>query len=745
MKTLACTIMLLLYSACLFPSNSPVVLPRLEAALDFNGIPDESFWVDSYTITNFRQVEPRLGDEATEYPSVYVTYDAQYLYIGAIIPYSDPEIAFARVTERDIALDRDDFIEIHLDSYNDHTNSLVFSTNPLGARYDYEVSRNGQDINRSWNTFWDVKTNRTLSRWTVEMRIPFSSLRYEPTEQQIMRLKAVIKYKNKNERLLFPLHETERLPVIYQYRNAQEIVLSGLPASNPVFITPYVKGDIVSINTLNLKGTAYETNTEIFEEKGFLKASAIDKVLSNVGLDLKFKPRTNQTLDVTLNTDFAQAEADDRIINITRFPIFLPEKRQFFLENADLFNSNQFNHRLFHSRRIGLIDGQTVPIIGGLRFTGGSDRLQYGVLSMQTQKQEGLGSPSEHMSVVRAKKTVGSLGSYIGFMGAARLSDSHYNYLTAIDGNLRIKDNLLSRFTLASTFDKMLGDWKYMYGMTINTFTSNGFGIEYRYRDYGEGFSPALGFVTRPNTKRLTLNHGWRKTYKNHPWLQRLAIGNWITRFWESSTNRPEFFQTNIYFSAVFTSGYSFGMFAPVLQTDHLFAPWAIAKGVNVPSGFYSMWKMEPFFSTGNAFPYTISGALELGEFYGGHHRRIKGTVNYDFSKRLQAEMGATLNRFSFPDNYSENGTTRAKADLYYTRLKLAFSSHSFLNSFIQYDSSAKSLGWNLRFRYTPNEATNLYVVYNHNMNTDRERLMPGLPVTESMGFSVKFSKTLIR
>lgn len=745
MKVLFLGALTLLCWSNIHTQNMPVQLSELKGALNFDGILDEPFWEDSYTITQFKQVIPGLGDEATETPKVYVTFDSDYLYVGATITYDDPDMQFARVMERDISLERDDFIEIHIDSYNDHTNSLVFSTNPLAARYDYEVGRNGQDINGSWNTFWDAETSQKPSGWTVEMRIPFSSLRYEPAVSQVMRLKAVVKYKNKNELLLFPLHETERVPVIYQYRNAQEIELHALPATKPLFITPYVKGGVLSVNSLNVEGTNYESSTEYFEEKGFAGSSALDKVISNVGIDLKFKPRTNQTLDVTLNTDFAQAEADDRIVNITRFPIFLTEKRQFFLENADLFNSDQFNHRLFHSRRIGLNDGRTVPIIGGLRFSGGSSNLQYGVLAMQTHKQEEQELPSEHMSVIRAKKTIGQLGSYIGFMGASRLSQGNYNYLTAIDGNLRFRDNLLSTFTLASTFDKQRGNWKYMYGMTVNTFSSNGFGIEYRYRDYSEGFSPALGFVTRPNTKRLTLNHGWRKTYKNHPWLQRLSLGNWITRYWESSTNRPEFFQTNLYLSVGFTSGYSFGMFAPVLQTDHLFAPWAIAKDVSVPAGFYSMWKIEPFFSTGNAFAYTLSGELELGEFYGGHHQRIQGTFNYDFSKRLQAEVGAAINRFSFPESYSEQGITRVKADIYFTRLKLAFSSHSFLNGFMQYDSSGHKLGWNLRFRYTPNEATNLYIVYNHNINTDRGRLSPQLPVTDNMGFSIKFSRTFIR
>jgi len=738
-----CSVLFLIVSIQLMQSqNSGIYIHQLNEDINFDGILDEPQWEQAYKATEFAQVEPNLGVASTESAEVFLIYDAQYVYIGANITYEDPSRLSANVLERDVPLDRDDFIEIHLDTYNDHTNSLVFSTNPLGARYDYEVSRNGDDINNSWNTFWDAKTSIQPNGWSVEMRIPFSSLRYNPSSENVFRFKAVIKYKYKNELVVSTLNETERQPVIFQYKNSEEIILRGLPSLKPLFVTPYVKGGVLIENRLNTDGSQYENTTEILEEKGFASNATLDKVLSNLGLDIKYKPNPNQTLDLTLNTDFAQAEADDRVINVTRFPIFLTEKRLFFLENADLFNSNQFNHRLFHSRRIGIDNGLAVPILGGIRFAGNSNTFQYGILSMQTNKVEASNLQSQNMSVARLKKQIGRRGSYIGFMGTGRTSSVDYNYLTALDGNIRIKDNFLTQFTVASTFDKISGNWKYMYGLSINTFKSNGFGVEYRYRDYSEGFTPKLGFVSRPNTKRITLNHGWRKTYKNHSFLQRLSIGNWLTRFWISSNDKPEFFQTNIYLSAGFKSGFGLGMFAPIYQTDHLFSPWNFADNIVIPQGNYSMWKVEPFFSTGNASLYKISGGFEIGEFYGGTQTSVSGTVNYDFSKNFQTEIGARLNRFKFPESYALLGDNRVDANVFFSRLKFAFTPSSFLNCFFQYDSSQEKIGWNLRFRYTPNEETNLYIVYNHNLNNNRERNSPISPVTDNAGITIKFSKT---
>ncbi len=597
-----------------FGFSQEVDIPKINAAIVLDGTLDEPEWESAHELIDFKQIEPDLGANATENAVIKFMYDEQYLYIGGISYFNDPTQIFATTLERDINLNIDDYIEIHLDTYNDKLNTLVFRTNPLSARQDYEIGRNGDAFNLSWNTFWDAKSKINNDGWSTEIRIPFSSLRYNKADINTMRIKAIIKYKIKNELIMSPQNNTDFSLAHYHFSNSQEVQFKGLPSSKPLYITPYIKGNIINQNLLNTDGTAYESETTFLERKNFVDNETLDKALSNVGLDVKYKPSANQTLDFTLNTDFAEVEADDRIINISRFPIFLPEKRLFFLENTDLFNANQFGHRLFNSRRIGIENGQPIPIIGGIRFTGNSSQWQYGMLSMQTHKVEDV-ALSNNMSVARLRYSIGNLGSNIGIINTNKINTEESNHLIGIDANIRFSDVVRTNFTLATTFDKYTGHWKSMYGGEINTFKPNGFGINYRFREYTKDFNPELGFVPRPDTKRLTLNNGWRKTYSNPTFLRFVTLGHYFTKYWVSSTGQHEVFQTNIYLTAIHKKGARFTMFFPIYQEDNLYQDWEISPGIVIPTNKYVMWKINPIFETGRAKPYRILADLEIGEF----------------------------------------------------------------------------------------------------------------------------------
>lgn len=719
-------------------------IPKKTSQIELDGVINSSEWQNAFTLNDFKQIEPNLGASATENVEVNILYDEEYLYVAASISFSEPSQIFATTLERDKALSNDDYFEIYIDSYNDKLNTLVFRTNPLGARQDLEISRNGEDFNNSWNTFWNATSKINTDGWSTEMRIPFSSLRYEKSDVNTMRVKAIVKYKEKNERIISPQNNTEINFAHYHFSNSQEVQFENLPSAKPIYITPYVKGNIISQNRLNEDETAYENTTTIFERKNYADNETLDKVLSNIGLDVKYKPNANSTLDFTLNTDFAEVEADDRVVNISRFPIFLPEKRLFFLENADLFNSNQFDHRLFNSRRIGIENGSAIPIIGGVRFTGNSSKWQYGLLSMQTHEVEGV-APSNNMSVARIRRTIGKKGSNIGILNTNKINKDDSNHLVAIDANIRFTDIVRSRFTLATTFDAQTGNWKPMFGAAVNTFSANGFGIDYRYRDYDENFNPELGFVFRPNTKRVTINNGWRKTYSNPKFLSYLSLGHYLTKFWISSTGAHEVFQTNFYITARHKNGYNFTAFLPIYQEDNLFFDWEISNGVVIPTGGYKMWKFNPFFGTGNAKAYQWFLDVEFGEFYGGKQFTAFTNVSYDFSKTFKAEVGITYNNLRFPEAYAIDTSSKLNLNRYFSRLKFNFSSKASLNTYIQYDTRSDKAGLNLRFRYNPIEGTDLYLVYNLNANTDRNMLNPRQPFTDNQVFVVKFSKTFLK
>ncbi|WP_298899105.1 DUF5916 domain-containing protein [uncultured Psychroserpens sp.] len=718
-------------------------LTKSNAPIQLDGVLNETSWDNAFEFNGFKQIEPNLGANTTEKVIVKFMYDDQYLYVGAYCYFKDPNQIFAATLERDKTLDNDDYVEVHIDSYNDKLNTLVFRTNPLSARQDFEVNRNGDVFNLSWNTFWDAKSKINDDGWSAEMRIPFSSLRYNVSSENIMRIKAIVNYKQKNERVIAPQNNTELVSAQYHFSNSEEVRFKNLPRSKPLYITPYVKANVISQNQLNADETAYENETAFLEEKGYASNETLDKVLSNLGLDIKYKPNANQTIDFSINTDFAEVEADDRIINISRFPIFLPEKRLFFLENADLFNSNLFGHRLFNSRRIGIEDGQAIPIIAGLRYAGNSSKWQYGLLSMQTHKVEGV-ALSNNMSVTRLRYTIGNFGSNIGIINTNKINRDKSNHLVAIDANIRFSDNIRTRFTVGSTFDDVTGNWKSMYGAEINTFRANGFGINYRFREYTKDFNPELGFVPRPDTKRLTLNNGWRRTYTNSTFLRYLTLGHYFNKFWVSSTGQHEFFQTNIYLTAIHKKGARFTMFFPIYQEDNLYQDWNISEGINIPANQYVMWKINPIFDTGRARAYRANLDIEVGEFYGGNQFTTNLNVSYDFSQLFKAEIGGTYNQLRFPESYAVDTSRKINLSRYFTRLKFNFSSKSSLNSFFQYDTRTEKLGLNLRFRFNPIEGTDLYIVYNHNANINRDSLTPRLPFTDNQVFILKYSKTFL-
>jgi hypothetical protein len=295
---------------------------------------------------------------------------------------------------------------------------------------------------------------------------------------------------------------------------------------------------------------------------------------------------------------------------------------------------------------------------------------------------------------------------------------------------------------LGSTFDKEKGNWKPMYGALINTFKSNGFGINYRFREYKKDFNPELGFVSRPNTKRLTINHGWRKTYINHRSIKNISLGNYTMRTWLSSNGYLEFSQSNIYFFLTFKKGIVVGFIGPTYQIDNLYEQWDVSRDISIPDGKYTMWKFHPRFSTGNAFPYSINLECIFGDYYGGDQLTVAGNLNYDFSKFISTEVGVSYNKLKLPSNFSHQGIATLLKNRYYSRFKLSFSSKAFLNSYVQYDSYSNKIGVNIRFRYTPREGTNLYLVYNQNINTERNLNPTELPFFDNQGLIFKFSKT---
>ncbi|MCK4466700.1 MAG: carbohydrate binding family 9 domain-containing protein, partial [Bacteroidales bacterium] len=422
------------------PGQDPIVIKKIEENIVFDGLPFEDIWneVEPFPVVMF---QPNYGREPTEKTEIRLCYNDQYLFVSGRLYDKDPSKIKSATKKRDDFGGNSDGFGIILDTFDDNENALLFATTPVGLRSDFMIFNdavgrmNHMPFNISWNTFWDVKTVINEEGWFVEIRIPISSLRFQDIDGiTTMGLIVWRSIPHKNETIIFPaIHPKYGIWAMMKPSQAQKIVFNSIKPEKPVYIAPYALSGISEVHEMNEEETAY-----IKDNKPTLEG----------GLDIKYGLRSNITLDLTLNTDFAQVEADDEQVNLTRFSLFFPEKRLFFQERSSNFSFNLGGpSNLFYSRRIGIYDGKPVRIYGGARIVGRAGKWDIGLLDMQTapvwerdsigQKQKVL--PSENFGILRLRRQVINPNSYVGGILTSRMgTNGSYNYAYGLDGIFRL-------------------------------------------------------------------------------------------------------------------------------------------------------------------------------------------------------------------------------------------------------------------------------------------------------------------
>ncbi len=466
-------------------TSSPVIDGRL----------DDGAWAEAQVLTGFVQREPTEGRPVSERTEVRVVYDGEALYIGAWLFDRDPTSLVFGQTLRDASLNESDAFVLVLDTYFDRQNGFVFGTTPAGIEYDGQVANEGQGgsgggFNRNWDGSWEVATSTDLRGWYAEMRIPFTTLRYGAGGDQTWGL-------NFERRIRRNSEEAVWAPIPRQF-NLYRVSLAGTldlaaPARRIATVSPYALSD----------GFKDYTVTSPDADFGL-----------KFGIDAKVGLNQSLTLDLTVNTDFAQAEVDDQQVNLTRFSLFFPEKRAFFLENAGTFSvGSGRSAKLFFSRRIGLSSGQKVPIHAGARMTGKVGDVQLGLLNIQTGSLSvpdavtGIPqqvAPDNNFGVVRAFREWENR-SRIGGIFVSRVntnSPTDYNLTYGLDGRLGIGQDLtfdgwagLTTTPLPSgTPDLREGfnNGEYGYAGTGN-FVTRDWEMSAGYRQIGSEFNPEAG------------------------------------------------------------------------------------------------------------------------------------------------------------------------------------------------------------------------------------------------------------
>ncbi|MCJ7611902.1 MAG: carbohydrate binding family 9 domain-containing protein, partial [Candidatus Aminicenantes bacterium] len=338
--------------------EEPWPIPRITSPVTLDGLSDEEAWTAVKPLP-LTQIIPNYGKPPTEKTEILIGHDDNFIYVAGRLYDREPDKIQSPSKKRDFFESNTEWLGILFDTFNDKENALGFFTTPSGLRWDGMVTNDAEQrtinempINASWNTFWDVAVVQNDRGWFAEMRIPFSSLRFQEKDGRVvMGMKAFRWIPRKAENDCFPAVDLKLgTMALWKPSLCREIILEGVVGRRPLYITPYGLGGYGQYYDLNAEETEYVHK---------------NKPTTEAGLDIKYSLTSNLTLDLTANTDFAQVEADDYQVNLTRFSLFFPEKRLFFLERAGIFDFSfgEYN-QLFYSRRIGIYEEEPVRIYG---------------------------------------------------------------------------------------------------------------------------------------------------------------------------------------------------------------------------------------------------------------------------------------------------------------------------------------------------------------------------------------------
>ncbi len=710
-------------------NNGMMSLPRLQGSIKLDGMSEEPAWQEISPLPLTMHL-PVFGKTPSERTEIRIAYDDDYLYLSGRCYDSVPSGIQGNSMTRDVWNASDDQLTLVLDTFNDNENAVVFITTPAGKRVDFTVindavERGASATDESWNTFWEVAVIRNHEGWFAEMRIPFSSLRFQNQNGKVvMGLIAWRWIARKAEFNIFPAIPPNWSDAYIKPSVAGEVALENITPRNPVYVTPYALSGLNQVFALNGQQTGYRR---------------IDDGSYEAGMDLKYNLTSNLNLDVSANTDFAQVEADDQQINLTRFSIFFPEKRQFFLERSGIFDFNTGGaSRLFYSRRIGLSEqGKPIRIYGGARLVGRAGDWDIGFLNMQTAKLGEL--PSENSGVFRARRRVFNDFSYAGGMMTSRISATgKYNLTYGLDGVFRVfaKDYLYVNW--AQTFEDTVAFRPIDSALLRLVWERNanvGVGYNATLIRSGERFDPALGFKIRDDFTSVgsQVSYGWIPSESSSFQVQRFTLDN--SAIFRNADGKAESAELGLTWNGDTKAG-AFYVAGARLNYESLPTAFSVSSTAQVPAGDYTFYSLNASYRLwGKLLRGSVSASA--GSFYDGSKFSFEVAPGWSVSRFFQWSGFYQFNRVRFPkrDQSFDGHVLRLRATT-------SFNTSLSINSFVQWNSAIHLVTLNLRLRYNFSEGNDFYLVYNEALNTSRHRVEPALPLTSSRAIMAKYTYT---
>ncbi|MBN1108078.1 MAG: carbohydrate binding family 9 domain-containing protein [Bacteroidales bacterium] len=713
-------------------SQEPMAVPRLPGELFFDGVPDEEAWQKIAALPLVMHM-PVYGNEPTELSVIKIAYDNDYLYVSGIINYKNPDNIRAFSKKRDYNYPKCDWLGIVIDTFYDRQNAVMFWTNPNGLRSEGTIQNDAvdasTDMSFSWNTFWDVKSSITENGWSTEIRIPFSSLRFQVKENKTCMGITIENFRPaKSEMSSFPPIPPDVANATWKPSLTRMMEFTGLKPKNPVYVTPYITGGIGQLNELNDSETGYAMDSKFKFDAGF---------------DAKYSITNNLTVDLTVNTDFAQVEADDQKINLTRYSLYFPEKRVFFQEKSDVFDFSFLGgNNLFYSRRIGLYDGYPVRIFGGVRMTGRINKWDIGILDMQTASFKE--NPSENFGIFRTKRSVFNPSSYIGGMATSRLGmNGSYNVAYGLDGQFRVIGDEFMTVKWAQTFER--GSVNKIFDLAPSRFLFEwqrrkikGFGYDFVYTWSGKSFNPGVGFEVKDNYQgvRAILQHGWLP--QGETFLRYHSISLTTYYFRNTLTGLHETTSGLLKWSFEAKKGFSGNIAANWFLEDLADTIILGNDQASVPPGRYSFSYLSAAYSSSVAHALSYYLSAEAGSFYDGWK------LSFYALPLLSIGAGFDLGLTYYFDYVNLSLSESFINHILGVRGLLTMTTKTSLSAYIQYNTAIDKVVTNIRFRYNPREGNDFYIVYDEGLNSNLVREVPRLPLSAGRTVLLKYTYTFM-
>src|SRR6266568_1477263 len=693
---------------------------RTERAPRLDGTLEDSVWKIAPIIGDFRQREPLETSPATERTEVRILYDSHHVYFGIHCYDGDPGAIVATQLRRDLSMDLDDNSAIMIDPTLGHRNGYIFEVNPLGTQRDGEIieeqapPQTDSIVDPSWDGLWISAARITSDGWTATIQIPFNTLNFGGGSEVTwgLNFRRFIRRKNEED-------EWSGYHRVYGFwRVSQAGVLRGLKqieSSRLLVVKPY---GLVGAQALSGQAIAGQSGQSW-------------SALHTGGVDVKYGLASNLIAVGTVNTDFSDADVDQQQFNLTPYPILIPEKRRFFLEDSDVFNFLLWNQDLlFFTRQIGIdpISGEQVPIDAGGKLAGHAGGFDLGIMDVRT-RAEGV-NPYGNYSVVRVKRPL-TPGSYIGFIATDKESGNPfdpYNRSGGVDAKFLLFGNLnLRGYYVKSWSPGLRGDNAALGGRL--TYANNWFNVYAGHGVTERNFNAEMGFVTRTDDQPTLFQFNF--TPRPHVLdIRELDLGGFVGHD-PNTANRLIYKEWTPNIRVLFNSSAEIDSAAWDVVYQFLGQPLHLYQNISIPAGSYRFTSHQVAYTSAGDRRLTFTSSYQWGDYYSGTLKSAQVTAQYRPNPHLALALNDTLNVFRLPQgNFS--------IELAGVQVSYAFNRFLNLTTFVQADTAQiQAASANIRLRYTFRSDSDLYVIYN--LGTRFQSLVAGnpLPVREQK-FAIK-------